>query len=72
VKPDDPVTNAMFIFNTKRKFKEITMDTQLLELERFFEESSSAVVTSRESDLGIPVVKKVVTKVDLLVYLMKK
>jgi len=70
-KPSDPVTNAMFHFNTSRPFQEITMNTKLNDLQKFFEQNHAAFVTEREAD-GTPVVKKVVTKVDLLTYLMKK
>jgi len=68
--PSDPITNVMFHFNTKRSFKEITPDTKLSDLERFFETSSAAFVTVREDN--VPVVKKVITKVDLLQFLFNK
>lgn len=48
---------VMFKFNTKRDFKEITPETPLSDLNRFFEFNSAAFVTEREGD--IPVVKKV-------------
>jgi len=70
VKSSDPVTNSMFHFNTHRPFREITLDTKLTDLQKFFEQNSAAFVTERDAD-GTPVVKKVVTKVDLLSYLMK-
>jgi len=70
VNPAEPVTEAMFHFNTKRPFMEITLDTKLADLQKFFEQNSAAFVTEREAD-GTPVVRKVVTKVDLLTYLMK-
>jgi len=70
VKSSDPVTIAMFHFNKKRSFREITLDTKLQDLQKFFEQNSAAFVTERAAD-GTPVVKKVVTKVDLLKYLMK-
>jgi len=69
-KPTDPVTKAMFKFNTKKLFTEITPETRLGDLQKFFERNSAAFVTVREG--GEPVVKKVVTKVDLLSHLMKK
>jgi len=69
VKPSDPVTKVMFHFDTKRPFVEITLDTKLADLTNFFEHNSAAFVTVQEND--IPVVKKVVTKVDLLTFLMK-
>jgi len=65
---EDPVDKAMFKFNTKRNFKEITEETPLAELEKFFEKNAAAFVTDRDQD-GTPVVKKVMTKVDLLQYL---
>jgi len=68
--PNDPITNVMFHFNTKRSFKEITPETKLSDLERFFETSSAAFVTVREDN--VPVVKKVITKVDLLQFLFNK
>ncbi|KAG2225171.1 hypothetical protein INT45_009500 [Circinella minor] len=66
-----PVSDVMFHFdlNTK-KYEEITSDTPLDHLTRFFETNSSALVTSRSDD-GLKV-KHVVTKVDLLAYLVKK
>ncbi|KAI7856624.1 cystathionine beta-synthase [Circinella umbellata] len=66
-----PVSDVMFHFdlNTK-KYEEITSDTPLDQLTRFFETNSSALVTSRSDD-GLKV-KHVVTKVDLLAYLVKK
>lgn len=61
----------------KRQFVEITMDTPLSALNRFFEWQSAAVVTEREkSDDGggkgalKPVA--VVTKVDLLTWLLRE
>jgi len=67
--PSDVVTKAMYNFNTKKPFKEITPDTKLADLQQFFEKNAAAFVTIREND--VPVVKKVVTKVDLLQYLMR-
>ena len=54
----------------KRKFVEITLDTPLRALSRFFEWNSAAVVTEREEDWMKPVA--VVTKVDLLGWLVKQ
>jgi len=68
--PSDPITKVMYHFNTKRSFKEITLDTKLSDLEKFFERNAAAFVTVREEN--VPVVKKVVTKVDLLQFLFKK
>jgi cystathionine beta-synthase len=59
----------------KRKFIEITMDTPLSALNRFFEWQSAAVVTERdtsESGGGKGTIKPVAvaTKVDLLTWLL--
>ena len=57
----------------KRKFVQITKDTTLAELSKFFEWNSAAVVTEASSDsstLSKPVA--VVTKVDLLTWLVNK
>lgn len=71
VKASDPVANAMCVFNKKRVYKEINEDTKLADLQKFFDKNASALVTARDSD-GKLHVKKVVTKVDLLSYLVKK
>ena len=61
-----------------RKFVEITLDTPLKALSRFFEWNSAAVVTEREDAGGGPVYSvemkpvAVVTKVDLLTWLMRQ
>ncbi|KAI9710274.1 MAG: cystathionine beta-synthase [Bogoriella megaspora] len=54
----------------QRNFVEITMDTPLASLSRFFEWNSAAVVTEREENGGLEPVA-VVTKVDLLTWLVK-
>lgn len=54
----------------KRRFDEITLDTPLSALSRFFEHNSAGVVTEKRTDGGLGV-KHVVTKVDLLAYLVK-
>jgi len=57
----------------KRKFVQITKDTTLAELSKFFEWNSAAVVTEPSSDsstLSKPVA--IVTKVDLLTWLVNK
>jgi hypothetical protein len=46
VKPNEPVSAAMYSFNTKRPYKEITEDTKLVDLQRFFEKNSSAIITT--------------------------
>ncbi|TPX33421.1 cystathionine beta-synthase [Synchytrium endobioticum] len=68
---DDPVSVSMFTWNANRKFMEITQDTPLDSLQRFFEKHHSATVTERGAE-GSFMVKSVVTKVDLLSYLVKK
>ncbi|CUS12364.1 unnamed protein product [Tuber aestivum] len=55
----------------KRKFEEITLDTPLSALSRFFEHNSAGIVTERLKDGGLQV-KHVVTKVDLLSYLVRE
>ncbi|KAI9789943.1 MAG: cystathionine beta-synthase [Piccolia ochrophora] len=57
----------------RRKFAEITMDTPLSALSRFFEWNSAAIVTEKGSDQesGLKPVA-VVTKVDLLSWLVKQ
>lgn len=70
-KPTTPVSEVMFHFDLhSKKFKEITVQTPLDQLTRFFETNSSALVTERTGD--DLKVKHVVTKVDLLSYLVKK
>ncbi|KHN99765.1 cystathionine beta-synthase [Metarhizium album ARSEF 1941] len=57
----------------KRKFVEITLDTPLSTLSKFFEWNSAAVVTARSGDnvsLSKPI--GVVTKVDLLTWMVSK
>ena len=58
----------------KRKFVEITMETPLRALSRFFEWNSAAVVTEREGQGKDSWMKPVavVTKVDLLGWLVKQ
>ena len=57
----------------KRKFAEITLDTPLRALSRFFEWNSAAVVTEREGgEAGWMKPVAVVTKVDLLAWLVKQ
>lgn len=53
-----------------KNFVEITVDTPLSALQRFFEHKSSAVVTERDASGEVKPVH-VVTKVDLLAYLAK-
>ncbi|VBB86321.1 Putative cystathionine beta-synthase [Podospora comata] len=87
VSPKCPVSDVMFNFkridevvtdprefgselkNKKRKFVEITMDTPLSALSRFLEWNSAAIVTEKAEGGSKPVA--VVTKVDLLTYMVK-
>lgn len=55
----------------KRKFVEITLDTPLKTLGRFFEWNSAAVVTEKDPEGNMKPVA-VVTKVDLLTWLVKQ
>ena len=55
----------------RRKFVEITMNTPLNALSRFFEWNSAAVVTEKDEDGAMKPVA-VVTKVDLLTWLIKQ
>src|SRR5690348_5247278 len=66
----DTVDKAMFLFKTGAKFTDITNDKPLESLSKFFEHHASAVVTKSENE--ILEVLSVVTKVDLLGYLVKK
>lgn len=55
----------------RKKFVEITRDTPLSALSRFFEWNSAAIVTEREKDGSLKPVA-VVTKVDLLTFMVVK
>lgn len=55
----------------RRRFVEITRDTPLWQLSRFFEWNSAAVVTERD-DKGQMKAVAVVTKVDLLTWLVRE
>jgi cystathionine beta-synthase len=68
---DDTCESAMYHFKINKKFVEITEETPLENLTKFFEKFSSAVVTQR-SKLGELLVVSVVTKVDLLSFLTKR
>ncbi|KAI8925473.1 tryptophan synthase beta subunit-like PLP-dependent enzyme [Entophlyctis helioformis] len=68
----DAVESTMYAFKaTDAKFAEITVDTPLDSLNRFFEKNASAVVTDKTANNDLHVVS-VVTKVDLLAFLVKK
>jgi cystathionine beta-synthase len=58
----------------KRKFVEITMDTPLSALSKFFEWNSAAIVTEKGGieNGGLPKPVAVVTKVDLLSWMVKQ
>ena len=60
----------MLKFTKNQKFSEVTLATPLKSLESFFNTNSSAVVTEIvENEMRV---KHVVTKIDLLSYLVKK
>ena len=57
----------------KRKFVQITKDTPLAELSKFFEWNSAAVVTDSDGDSsGLSKPVAIVTKVDLLTWMVNK
>ncbi|VVT57596.1 uncharacterized protein SAPINGB_P005774 [Magnusiomyces paraingens] len=64
-----PIPAAQQKTSQKKTFAEITVDTPLSALSRFFEHKSSAIVTERDGNTHKPV--HIVTKVDLLAYLAK-
>lgn len=66
----DLVSKVMFKYDTSQPFIAITPDTRLVELNKFFETNSAGFVTVKEDN--VPVVKHVVTKVDILQYLTKQ
>ncbi|KAM3435025.1 hypothetical protein NHJ13734_005727 [Beauveria thailandica] len=69
----DPRQTAASGKDVKRKFVEITLDTSLNYLSKFFEWNSAAVVTEKSADsktLAKPVA--VVTKVDLLTWMVNQ
>jgi cystathionine beta-synthase len=57
--------------NKRRRFLEITLDTPLEVLNRFFEWNSAAVVSERDSQGTIKPVA-IATKVDLLTWLLRQ
>ncbi|TPX65982.1 cystathionine beta-synthase [Spizellomyces sp. 'palustris'] len=67
---DDTIDRAIFRFDKNKKFTEITIDTPLEKLSKFFEAHSAAVVT--EASKGYLSVRHVVTKVDLLGFLVQQ
>lgn len=56
---------------SRRQFVEITRDTKLSALSRFFEWNSAAIVTEKTGEKGGYKAVAVVTKVDLLTWLVK-
>jgi cystathionine beta-synthase len=60
----------MFRFSRKRKLEPIGLDTKLYDLSKFFEKNSVAFVTETTAD-GSHVVTHVVTKIDLISFLVK-
>ena len=80
---NSPVSSVMFSFSgetpkspskgKKKKpvFVEITEETALESLSSFFEQHASAIVTEKDTETKELIVKHVVTKVDLLGWLMK-
>jgi len=67
--PNDPVTKSMYSSNTKKAYHQVTPETKLADLQRFFEKNSAAFVTEKKGDHMV--LTSVVTKVDLLQYLIK-
>ncbi|KAK4629202.1 Cystathionine beta-synthase [Fulvia fulva] len=57
---------------SKRDFVEITMETPLRYLERFFVWNAAAIVTERDSETGELKAKAIATKVDLLLWLVRQ
>ena len=75
--PVEQINEEASIFSKGRgrptRFVEITLDTPLKALSRFFEWNSAAVVTERDGDgAGGMRPVAVVTKVDLLTWLMRQ
>jgi hypothetical protein len=50
----------MFRFNTKRPFVDITPQTPLSSLGKFFEKNASAVVTEKSNDTSFVMVTKLI------------
>lgn len=67
----DPRRFGSDLKGKKRKYIEITMDTPLTALSRFLEWNSAAVVTEKTGE-GVSKPVAVVTKVDLLTYMVKQ
>lgn len=71
VELSDPVDLALYSFKLKNKYTEINKDTLLESLSKFFEKNSAAVITGKDAE-GHLTVESIVTKVDLLAFLMAK
>lgn len=71
IKPLDKNPLAAEGEESKREFAEITVDTTLRALERFFVWNAAAIVTERTPEHELKALA-VVTKVDLLVWLVRK
>jgi len=69
-KLSDHAEKAMYAFKQNKKYVEFTVDSPLETLTKFFETNSSCVVTKR-SPVGELLIDSIVTKVDLLNYLLK-
>lgn len=67
---DDPVEKVMFRFDKSRQFKQITSETSLLNVTKFFDTNSSAIVT--ENVDGVMKAKHVITKIDLVSFMVLK
>ncbi|GAB1320033.1 cystathionine beta-synthase [Madurella fahalii] len=68
----DPRRFGSDLKGKKRKFIQITMDTPLFALSRFLEWNSAAVVTEKGDEGEGPKPVAVVTKVDLLTWMVKR
>jgi cystathionine beta-synthase len=66
----DPVSKVMFKFDKTKQFEDITANTHLRDLTKFFDHHPAAVVTERLPS-GEMEVKHVLTKIDLVKFLVK-
>ncbi|GIZ43766.1 hypothetical protein CKM354_000698100 [Cercospora kikuchii] len=71
VKPIEKNPDSAEGDESKREFVEITMNTPLTYLERFFVWNAAAIVTERDTDNSLKAVA-VATKVDLLLWLVRQ
>ncbi|EME38411.1 hypothetical protein DOTSEDRAFT_140444 [Dothistroma septosporum NZE10] len=72
VKPIEKNSGSTEGDESKRAFVEITMETPLRYLERFFVWNAAAIVTERDSETGELKAKAIATKVDLLLWLVRQ